>query len=59
MFSECSSLKRIDLSNWDTESVKDISYMFSECFSLEEINLLSFNTSNEIIWMVYFPVVRL
>ena len=46
MFDECSSLKNIDFSNFNTNKVTDMSYMFRECSSLEEINLSNFNTNN-------------
>ena len=37
MFGECCSLKKIDISNFNTEKINDISYMFFKCFSLEKI----------------------
>ena len=46
MFYECSSLKSIDLSSFNTTNVKDMSCMFGECSSLESIDLSSFNTTN-------------
>ena len=53
MFSGCSSLKSIDLSNFDTSKVTDMGYMFSGCYSLEYIDLSNFNTSKITImrWM--------
>ena len=48
MFFGCSSLTNIDLTNFNTNNVKDMSYMFSGCSSLININLLSFNTNNVI-----------
>ena len=46
MFDLCSSLKYIDLSNFDTSKVTNMYMMFSDCSSLKSINLLNFNTSN-------------
>ena len=46
MFKECSSLKSIDLSSFNTINVNNMSSMFRECSSLQSINLSSFNTNN-------------
>ena len=46
MFRECSSLKSIDLSSFNTTNVNDMSGMFRECSSLKSIDLSSFNTTN-------------
>ena len=46
MFCNCSSLKEINLSNFNTDNVTNMKAMFSKCSSLEEINLSSFNTNN-------------
>ena len=46
MFDECSSLTNLNLSNFNTTNVTDMSYMFSECSSLTNLNLSSFNTTN-------------
>ena len=46
MFSGCKSLKEINLSNFNTNNVTNMSYMFWECSSLKEINLSNFNTDN-------------
>ena len=45
MFSEC-LLKELDLSNFNTNNVIDMSYMFCGCKSLRKINLSEFNTEN-------------
>ena len=42
----CDSLKKIDLSNFNTHNVINMSYMFSWCNSLTNINLSNFNTQN-------------
>lgn len=44
MFSECSSLKSLDLSKWDTASAEDCSVMFAYCSSLTSLNLSKWNT---------------
>jgi len=46
MFSECSSLTNINLSNFNTDNVTNMSYMFNGCSSLTNINLSNFNTNN-------------
>ena len=46
MFDLCSSLKELNLSNFNTNNVADMSYMFYECSSLKELNLSNFNTNN-------------
>ena len=37
MFSDCSSLKELNLNNFNTENVKDMSGMLSRCLSLKEL----------------------
>ena len=46
MFSGCESLETIDLSSFNTASIRDMSYMFSSCKSLETIDLSGFNTAS-------------
>jgi surface protein len=46
MFYYCSSLTSLNLSNFNTDNVKDMSFMFSNCSSLIELNLSNFNTSH-------------
>ena len=48
MFHECSALKNIDLSNFDTQNVVYMDHMFSECISLTELNLNNIKTSSAI-----------
>ena len=48
MFSGCSSLTRLDLSNWDTSNVTDIEYMFNECTSLKDVYITSYATLNKL-----------
>ncbi|WP_294759435.1 BspA family leucine-rich repeat surface protein [uncultured Lactobacillus sp.] len=44
-FSQCSSLKHVDLSHFNTSNVKNMSYMFDRCTNLEDLDLSKFNTS--------------
>ena len=46
MFSECTSLTNLDLSNFITNNVTNMSYMFCDCSGLKELNLSKFNTNN-------------
>ena len=47
MFYNCSSLKELNLSNFNIHNVYNMEYMFSECSSLKELNLPNFNTNNK------------
>ena len=42
----CSSLTELDLSNFNTEKVTDMSSMFSNCEKLNKLNLSKFDTKN-------------
>ena len=46
MFEACRKLTTLDLSNFDTSRVTDMSYMFSYCSRLISLDLSSFDTSN-------------
>ena len=46
MFSGCQSLKEINVSNFDTSNINDMSNMFSGCKSLSSIDASHFNTIN-------------
>ena len=46
MFGGCSSLERLNLNNFNTNNVTDMSYMFCGCSSLARLNLNNFNTNN-------------
>ena len=48
LFYDCISLKSINLSNFQTPNVTDMSCMFYNCSSLNEINLSNFNNENVI-----------
>ena len=37
MFSECNSLSLLDLSTFNTRSVRDMTVMFKECYWLKEV----------------------
>ena len=39
MFSGCSSLEKLNLNNFNTNNVYNLSYMFYGCSSLKELNL--------------------
>ena len=41
MFSRCSSLKEINLNNFNTNNVSDMSYMFSKCSDELKLKLKS------------------
>ena len=45
MFRKCSSLTSLDVSNWDTSNVTDMTYMFNSCQSLTSLDVSNFNTS--------------
>jgi surface protein len=44
LFRNCTNIKSIDLSSFDSSKVNNMYYMFGRCFNLEEINLNNFNT---------------
>ena len=44
MFSGCSGLTSLNLSNFNTSQVTDMSYMFSDCSGLTRLDLSSFYT---------------
>ena len=52
MFYECSRLKELNLSSFNTNQVTDMSYMFRGCSGLNELNLSSFN-NNQVEYMSY------
>jgi surface protein len=53
MFRNCSSLKNLDLSNFDLLNISDISYMFFGCKLLENLNIINFSSINnpDMSWM--------
>ena len=55
MFSFCSSLTSLNLSNFNTNNVTDMRSMFSYCSSLTSLNLSNFNTNNVTnMWYMFF-----
>ena len=44
MFSGCSSLNNLDISNFNTTEVTNMAYMFHNCSSLTDLDLQNFNT---------------
>ena len=48
MFSDCSSLKELNLTNFNTENVRNMGSMFRGCGSLKILNVSNFNTINVI-----------
>ena len=45
MFSDCSTLSSLDLSNFNTAIVTNMSYMFNGCSALSSLDLSNFNTA--------------
>ena len=48
MFWNCTSLKDINVINFNTQNVWDMSFMFYRCQNVERLDLSNFNTSNVI-----------
>ena len=48
MFDGCSSLKELNLNNFNTNNVTNLDCMLYGCESLKELNLSNFNTNNVI-----------
>ena len=46
MFSSCSNLTDLKLTNVNTANVTNMTFMFRDCSSLTELDLSSFNTAN-------------
>ena len=46
LFYNCSNLTSLDVSNFDTENVTNMSYMFDNCSNLTSLDLSNFNTLN-------------
>ena len=46
MFSDCSSLTSLDVSNFNTSSVMNMGSMFKDCSSLTSLDVSGFNTDN-------------
>ena len=56
MFWGSHSLKHLDLSNFNTSKVTNITQMFCSCQQLETLNISNFNTLkvNEMCYMFYY-----
>ncbi len=46
MFSSCSRLTSLDITNFNTANVTDMSYMFNSCTKLTSLDVTNFNTAN-------------
>ena len=46
MFKGCNNLTNIDVSNFDTKNVTDMSGMFDSCNNLTNIDVANFDTNN-------------
>ena len=46
MFQECSNLKSLDFTNFDTKNVSNMYFMFNNCPNLTSLDLTDFNTKN-------------
>ena len=58
IFSYCSSLTSLNLSNFNTNNVNNMSYMFYDCSSLTSLNLSNFNTNNVKDMSEIFPNIK-
>ena len=47
MFQACNLLEYLDLSNFNTQNVSDMSWMFCECNKLKYLNLSNFSINCE------------
>ena len=59
MFAGCSGLTSLNLSNFNTSNVQDMSSMFSVCIGLTSLDLSNFNTSNVTNMYAMFEVCRM
>ena len=48
MFKGCHTLNELNLSNFNTNNVNNMSYMFSECSSLKNLNIINFKKNHYI-----------
>ena len=46
MFSKCSKLKKLNLSNFNTQNVSSMNRMFNKCLLLKELDISHFNIDN-------------
>jgi uncharacterized repeat protein (TIGR02543 family) len=52
MFQNCEELKTLDLSNFDTYNVTNMSYMFYKCYKLTTIYVYPFHSSGNLGWTI-------
>ena len=45
IFSDCTSLQSLDVSNWDTSKVKGMAYIFYNCIKLQSLDISNWDTS--------------
>ena len=45
LFFDCKSLINLNLSNFNTENVLDMSYMFGGCLNLKNLDISNFETN--------------
>ena len=48
MFYNCSSLKELNLSNFNTSNVNNMIFMFNNCHSLQNLDILNFDIKDNI-----------
>ena len=46
MFNNCFNLINLDISNFNTKNVNNMSLMFSNCYNLINLDINNFNTEN-------------
>ena len=59
MFAYCTSLKEIDLSNFNTKNVEDMEFMFSGCEKLTKVNLSGFDCSKASLQGLFYKCPKL
>ncbi len=59
MFDDCESLTQLDVSNFDTSNVTDMTCMFAGCESLTQLDISNFDTSNVTNMISMFLVVQI
>ena len=59
MFQDCGSLTYLNLSNFVTNEVRDISSMFKWYVSLKSLDISNFVTDKVKIWAIYLDIVKI
>ena len=57
MFENCNSLTSLDISNFITNEIIDISSMFKSCSLLTSLDILNFNAGKVLICLLYLKTV--